>query len=152
MKEANDNVRARAIRHKITGWLHQCKYLMDRKMITPSLRKYEAIEILDQRLRFLVTQPLDQHYEWLVKLRNYLIDILPASGGRFNGLRVQLIQLLDEAEKKVNNDAKQRLLVKLKDCSGWLDQFLFQVETPQASILLTLKVLVQTAPGETLKY
>lgn len=103
--EIRNELRVIAIRKLIIGWIHQCKYLMDRTMITASLKKYAAIEILTQRLNFLKDKSLDAHYEWIVKLRNEVIDILPASTGRYRELRVKLIMLLDEAEKKVNSDA-----------------------------------------------
>jgi len=109
MNDLKKDLRVIAIRKLIIGWMHQCKYLMDRTMITASLRKYEAIEILTQRFNFLKDKSLDVHYEWLVKLRNEVIDILPATTGRYNQLRVKLILLLDEAEKKVNSDAMIRV-------------------------------------------
>ncbi len=99
------------LRKLVYGTMHQVKFLMDKSIVHGSLKKYMAIEELTQRFDAIVNKDLDTHYFWLVTLRNQVIDILPPAAGKYGEQRTKLIQLLNEAENKVNTNAKTRVAI-----------------------------------------
>ncbi|HMU68465.1 MAG TPA: hypothetical protein PKC38_00580 [Chitinophagales bacterium] len=101
--------KVKALRSLIYSSMHQIKWMMDKSIVHGSLKKYLAIEELTQRFDALRNENLDEHYFWLVKLRNQVIDIMPPAAGRYAEHRRKLIQLLNDAENKVNANAKIRV-------------------------------------------
>jgi hypothetical protein len=100
-----------ALRQLIYGTMHQVKFLMDKHIVFGSLKKYLAIEELTQRFNSLAGKSIEQHYTWLVKMRDQVIDILPPDAGRYKEQRMKLIQLLNEAENHVNTEARTRVAI-----------------------------------------
>ena len=100
-----------ALRKLLYSAMHQAKYLMDKQIVPGNLKKYLAIEELTQRFDTLKNKTIEIHYTWLVKMRNQVIDILPPAQGKYDKQRMKLVQLLNEAENKVNHDARVRVAI-----------------------------------------
>lgn len=92
------------IRKLLSGAMKQKTFLMDHGYVNKSLQKIMAIETITTRLDIIKDKPLSTHYMWLLRLRNQVIDILPPEAGRYKNLRAQILQLLEEAEERVNSD------------------------------------------------
>jgi hypothetical protein len=86
-------------------------YQMNHQIITSSLKKWKAIADLRVRLQAISHCSLNVHYRWILKMRDQVIDILPAEGGRYQNTRKKILDLLYEAEKTINADYKRRILV-----------------------------------------
>ena len=93
------------LRELLYNTMKQTRFMMDKGIIYRDVRKYMAIEKLRIQFDAIAHTSLHVHYRWLMKLRTYVIDIMPPSAGRYKEQRVKLIQLLDEAEKTLNYDA-----------------------------------------------
>lgn len=100
-----------ALRKLLYSTMHQAKYLMDKQIVPGDLRKYLAIEELTQRFNSLKDKTIEIHYTWLVRMRNQVIDIMPPAHGKYDKQRMKLVQLLNEAENKVNTAARVRVAI-----------------------------------------
>lgn len=95
----------KTIRTTLYNSMNQLSYCMDKGLVFRDVRKYMAIERLKLRFDSIKDKALTMHYRWLLRLRNDVITILPPDTSKFRSQRMKLIQLLDEAEKKLNTDA-----------------------------------------------
>lgn len=99
------------LRRLLYNTMKQCTFMMDHNLIQRSLQKMKAVHELRERFDFISSCSLHVHYRWILKLRNQVIDILPPDG-RYSKQRKRILDLLNEAEKTINADYRQRILVR----------------------------------------
>lgn len=100
-----------SLRRTLYSWMKLLSYMMDHNLSERSLRKMKAIEDIRLRLDVIAHCSLHVHYRWILKLRNDIIDILPYADGRYKNTRKRILDLLHEAERTINADHRQRVLV-----------------------------------------
>lgn len=100
-----------SLRRTIYSWMKLLSFMMDHNLAERSLLKMKAITDIRLRLDVISHCSLHVHYRWLLKMRNQVIDILPNENGRYKNTRKRILAMLHEAERTINADYRQRVLV-----------------------------------------
>lgn len=77
-------------------------FLMDKKIVFNDITRRMAMERLRNRLEYIKDKSLTVYYKTLMDHHHDVMQILPPDAGRYKNMRRAIIQVMDDAEKKIN--------------------------------------------------